>query len=128
LQCNKEAQPLIDELGLENILTPSDCLLYSGSRNELDILISVNGKDPKTGVDRVGKVPAALNTSFLCKEFPVIDLLVGAGTAGGFSNRGSQIGDVCFSSTPLVSHDQRIEIPNFDEYGIGAQPSVEIQK
>jgi 5'-methylthioadenosine nucleosidase len=45
------------------------------------------------------------------------DLLVSAGTSGGFKARGGAIGDV-YVTTESVNHDRRISIPGFDKYGV----------
>lgn len=46
------------------------------------------------------------------------DLVINAGTAGGFRSKGATIGDP-FLATGLMHHDRRIPIPGFTEYGIG---------
>jgi nucleoside phosphorylase len=48
------------------------------------------------------------------------DILLSAGTAGGFRRKGAQIGDP-FISTFHKHHDRRIAIPGFQEYGIGSR-------
>jgi 5'-methylthioadenosine nucleosidase len=45
------------------------------------------------------------------------DLLINAGTAGGFRAKGGQIGDVYVSSL-LRNHDRRLILPQFVDYGI----------
>lgn len=40
------------------------------------------------------------------------DLLINAGTCGGFQAMGAEIGDVFFT-TASAHHDRRIPIPNF---------------
>ncbi|OVA04913.1 Nucleoside phosphorylase domain [Macleaya cordata] len=48
------------------------------------------------------------------------DLIINAGTAGGFKARGASVGDVYIASD-VAFHDRRIPIPVFDLYGIGAR-------
>ena len=58
------------------------------------------------------------------------DLIINAGTAGGFKKHGAQIGDV-FLGTGIKFHDRRIPIPGFVEYGRGnyeAQSSPNLVK
>ncbi len=50
-----------------------------------------NGKDPSTGMDNVGTVPAALST-YLAVHALDPDLVISAGTAGGFR---AQVLSVC---------------------------------
>lgn len=51
------------------------------------------------------------------------DLVINAGTAGGFKSKGAAIGDA-FISTVCAHHDRRIPIPGFVPYGKGTHPSV----
>ena len=53
------------------------------------------------------------------------DLVVSAGTAGGFKAKGAAIGDVFLSAEPVVFHDRRIGLPGFKEMGIGSYPCVD---
>ncbi|ONM03225.1 5'-methylthioadenosine/S-adenosylhomocysteine nucleosidase 2 [Zea mays] len=71
------------------------------------------------GVDSVGTVSAALLTSFSIQTLKP-DLIINAGTAGGFKAKGASIGDV-FLASDVSFHDRRIPIPVFDMYGIGAR-------
>lgn len=52
------------------------------------------------------------------QNIPPIDLIINAGTCGGFQRMGGTIGDV-YITTGVANHDRRIPIPNFDKYGIG---------
>lgn len=51
------------------------------------------------------------------------DLVINAGTAGGFKRAGAEIGDA-FISTLCAHHDRRIPIPGFTEYGKGDHSAV----
>ena len=50
------------------------------------------------------------------------DLIINAGTAGGFNRCGGAIGDA-YISTACKNHDRRIPIPGFQEYGVGSYVS-----
>lgn len=120
-----EAEPLRTRLDLkeiENSLLNSPCKLYSGTYNGATITIAMNGKCPTFGVDNVGTTPAAL-TTFLAINQIHPDIVINAGTAGGFKRKTAAIGD-CFLSTHVKYHDRRIPIPGFTEYGIGSYTSV----
>jgi len=80
------------------------------------------GKCPRFGVDSVGTVPAALAAYAALSAFKP-DLLLNAGTAGGFRARGGAVGDVYLSSSSR-NHDRLIEIPVFDAYGVWETPSL----
>ena len=79
-----------------------------------------------TGVDNVGTVPAALATYLaLDKLEGEVDLLINAGTCGGFKAKGAEIGDV-FLTSASANHDRRIQIPGFDKYGYGTIDSMDV--
>lgn len=59
-------------------------------------------------VDNVGTVPAAV-AAYLAVQSFAPDLVVNAGTAGGFKSRGAAIGDV-YVGTSTVHHDRRIPL------------------
>ncbi|KAF6987606.1 hypothetical protein CFC21_005230 [Triticum aestivum] len=92
---------------------------YHGDYKGLHIDLVWPGKDPLLGVDSVGTVSAALVT-YACIQLLKPDLIINAGTAGGFKARGAGIGDV-FLASDVAFHDRRIPIPVFDSYGVGAR-------
>lgn len=51
------------------------------------------------------------------------DIVINAGTAGGFKRQGAAIGDA-YISTKCSHHDRRIPIPGFLEYGKGDHDCV----
>jgi len=120
-----EAVPFVEHLGLEkdDSLFESHLpfLAYTGTHKDAKVTVVTNGKDAvyDTGVDNVGTVPAALATYLaLHKLKDSVDLLINAGTSGGFRRKGAAIGDV-FLTTAVSNHDRRIAIPGFDSYGVG---------
>lgn len=50
------------------------------------------------------------------------DILINAGTCGGFKSRGCDIGDV-FIISDFKIHDARIPLPILEDYGIGSWPA-----
>jgi 5'-methylthioadenosine nucleosidase len=124
-----EARPLIDHLQLDPdaAFFPSHTPFraWNGTYNEHhQVTIVTNGKDTvyATDVDNCGTVPAAM-VSFLALQQSSYDLLVNAGTCGGFQRKGAAIGDV-FLTTGVAHHDRRIPIPGFDTYGVGHLPTT----
>ncbi|EFJ26268.1 hypothetical protein SELMODRAFT_98535, partial [Selaginella moellendorffii] len=118
-----EAMPIVDVLKLtqaDSAIFPKGVpwIRYTGSLEEglLDIDVVVPGKCPIFGVDNVGTVPLALAT-FAAIQALQPDLVINAGTAGGFKAKGACVGDV-FLATQVAYHDRRIPIPIFDTYGI----------
>jgi len=133
-----EAAPFVEHLGLKLLegFFPSQTpfLAYSGVHHQTKVTVITMGKDKAydTGVDSVGTVPSALATFLaLAKnddaEDSTIDLVLNAGTCGGFSIKGAEIGDV-FLTTGVANHDRRIPIPGFDTYGIGKLETIDPQQ
>ncbi|MCM2277175.1 MAG: 5'-methylthioadenosine nucleosidase [Oligoflexia bacterium] len=123
-----EARPFVERLGLSQDAAFGDPRLpfvhYRGRYgNSLELLLSVNGRDPRFGVDNIGTEPATLNAYVTLRGFAP-QLCISAGTAGGFRSRGGAIGDVYVSDRPLRFHDRRIPLPGFDAYGVGSYPAA----
>ncbi|XP_072993696.1 5'-methylthioadenosine/S-adenosylhomocysteine nucleosidase-like [Typha latifolia] len=120
-----EALPLVNKFQLEE--DTDACLFpqkvpwvrYHGTYKDLHIDLVWPGKDPVLGVDNVGTVSASLVTYASIQAFKP-DLIINAGTAGGFKAKGACVGDVYIASD-VAFHDRRIPIPVFDIYGIGAR-------
>jgi nucleoside phosphorylase len=90
---------------------------------ENEVIVAVNGVDPRFGVDAIATQPAALNTFLTLTHWPA-ELVLTAGTAGGWARHGASIGDVYLSRERFVYHDRRIPLPGFDRYGIGSFPAA----
>ncbi|KAJ8631546.1 hypothetical protein MRB53_024869 [Persea americana] len=97
---------------------------YHGIYKDLKINIIWPGKDQSLGVDCVGTISASLVTYASIQALKP-DLIINAGTAGGFKAKGACIGDV-FLASRVAFHDRRIPIPVFDQYGIGARKTCPI--
>ena len=70
-------------------------------------------------MENVGTVPASVATILaLQKVKGKVDVVINAGTCGGFQAKGAGIGDV-FLTTAVANHDRRIQIPPYIPYGIG---------
>jgi 5'-methylthioadenosine nucleosidase len=118
-----EAAPLIERLGLKKqekspFAGPLPAVVFSGAVGDATVHVCTNGPAQGFGVDSVGTVPAALTAYQACETLKP-DLLVNAGTAGGFKAKGGAVGDV-YLATAFKNHDRRIQIPGFDVYGVGA--------
>jgi len=111
-----EAHPFVEHLGLESYpdLFPSHVPFraYRGTHGEEEgatVTVITNGKDGvySTGVDNCGTVPAALATFLALSKVPDCDVLINAGTAGGFARVGGSIGDVYLTSA-VAHHDRYV--------------------
>ncbi|OVA04912.1 Nucleoside phosphorylase domain [Macleaya cordata] len=119
-----EALPLVNKFKLSENHDPVfpkgvPWVRYHGIYKDLNINIIWPGKDSVLGVDCVGTVPASLVTYASIQALQP-DLIINAGTAGGFKAKGACIGDV-FVACDVAFHDRRIPIPVFDLYGICAR-------
>ncbi|KAL5716756.1 methylthioadenosine nucleosidase [Ranunculus cassubicifolius] len=92
---------------------------YHGMYKDLHINIIWPGKDGALGVDSVGTVSASLVTYAAIQALQP-DIIINAGTAGGFKAKGACIGDVILACD-VAFHDRRIPIPVFDQYGTCAK-------
>ncbi|KAL8188643.1 hypothetical protein R6Q57_029663 [Mikania cordata] len=117
-----EALPLVNAFELTedvNSLFPKGTpwVRYHGAYKGLNVNIIWPGKDAVLGVDSVGTVSASLVTYAAIQALHP-DLIINAGTAGGFKAKGACIGDV-YVASEVAFHDRRIPIPVFDLYGVG---------
>eukprot|EP00956_Cyclotella_meneghiniana_P033457 scaffold96383_cov68-Cyclotella_meneghiniana.AAC.7 len=129
-----EASPFVSHLGLQpdpSFFPPQTPFkAFSGKHNSCELTVVTNGKCAVHDVDNVGTVPAALATFLALQKMNSTsadaDLLINAGTCGGFSRKGAEIGDV-FLTTAVANHDRRIAIPTFTPYGIGKIESTSVE-
>ncbi|KAG4389065.1 hypothetical protein GLYMA_06G005700v4 [Glycine max] len=99
---------------------------YHGTFKDLNINLIWTGNDPTLGVDSIGTIPSALATYAAILALQP-DLIINAGTAGGFKAKGASIGDI-FVVSECAFHDRRIPIPIFDLYGVGLRKAFETPK
>mmetsp|Transcript_18126 Transcript_18126/g.27183 ORF Transcript_18126/g.27183 Transcript_18126/m.27183 type:complete len:263 (+) Transcript_18126:158-946(+) len=138
-----EAKPFIEHLNLIQedsfFSSKTPFLAYRGEHHSCQITVITNGKDTVhgMGVDNVGTVPAALATFLALEKLNsdkdndsknsnnVCDLVINAGTCGGFQRKGAEIGDVFFT-TAVANHDRRIPLGPFEPYGVGKIESMDV--
>jgi 5'-methylthioadenosine nucleosidase len=117
-----EANPVIKRFALKEFDNKPPIKIYKNDENE--IFLGVNGKCNIYGVDNVGTQAASLNTYILLNEIKP-DIVINAGTAGGFISMGGEIGDVYIGSGQIVYHDRRIQLPNFEDFGHGYYKTIQ---
>lgn len=126
-----EAQPLLSSLGMAescSLLHPQlPFKQYQGEFGPFTLMLVTSGKDVQHKVDNVGTIPASLMAAKALDIFTP-DLVINAGTAGGFVNCGCKIGDVYLSSDYFCFHDRRIPLPGFEQYGRGSYPSFDTRR
>ena len=118
-----EAQPLIEKFELKKVdgfFDPLPPVLYKGEHDGKEILVVLNGQ--QNGLDLVGCEPATLSAQLLISRLQP-DLLINAGTCGGFISSGSSIGDVYLSHENICFHDRRVgDSGGWYEMGVGFYP------
>lgn len=123
-----EATPIVSVLGARSVNGPSPLAAqwFDVERNGADVRVAVNGRDRRFGVDSIGTEAAALTTYSTIASFEP-ELVISAGTAGGWQRCGGEVGDVYVSDGHVVHHDRRIALEGFGAYGVGAYPVVKAQ-
>ncbi len=123
-----EAQPLINELMLTEDLSYAEGLpmrswvgKYGGSK----IIVVINGRYKNTQLYFIGTQSATLNTHLAIEHYQP-DLIICAGTAGAFREKGASIGEVYLSYPYVIFHDRRVEIPGWKEMGVGTFPVLDV--
>lgn len=125
-----EANPIIDALKLSELINPLDATLpfksYELIEAEQHILLMVSGIDPRYQVDNIGTQPATLIAYVGIQHFQP-DLVISAGTAGGFASLGAKIGTVYLSDDEFLFHDRQIPLAGFDQQGAGHYPATNVR-
>lgn len=126
----QEAEPVISSLKMRRIKKGFNRYLpfnlYKSFLHGGKIFLITSGKDYRYNVDNVATQPATL-AAFVAIEKTRPDLLINAGTAGGFKKKGANIGDV-YVGSGFKYHDRRIPISGFDKYGEGNYPAIKASK
>jgi len=125
----EEAAPVIKTLKLapcELNLNPALGLVsFTGFIANQQIYLIINGRDPDHHVARVGTEAATLCAYEVITRLKP-DTLISAGTAGGYAERGANIGDVYMASDEFNFHDRRITLsPAYEAYAQGHYPCLE---
>jgi len=116
-----EALPLIRRLELADkgfLSPPMPMRWYDGTVGDLRVDVAVMGSDRRFGIDCIGTQPAAVATQLVLDKLNP-DLLINAGTCGGFIKRGGAIGKVYLTGGPFYFHDRRIPLAPFEKYADG---------
>ncbi len=127
----EEADPVIQRLGLrekQRALDPRDPMrVFTGRVGSRKLVLILNGKGPREPyLNLTGPVAAGLTTAQAIRKFSP-DLVINAGTAGGFGSRGLRVGDVALSRA-IVFHDRHSPFGGArEEYALGrySQPRTE---
>ncbi len=130
-----EALPIVKALGLQenqqvmpNAL-PFRCFQSTSNlgSSSLSITLIISGQDSRYQVDNIGCEAATLMAYQAISLFRP-DLLISAGTAGGFASLGADIGTIYISDDYFVFHDRVVPLPGFEEAGIGRFPAANLKQ
>mmetsp|Transcript_7121 Transcript_7121/g.11732 ORF Transcript_7121/g.11732 Transcript_7121/m.11732 type:complete len:255 (-) Transcript_7121:96-860(-) len=123
----EEAEPFIQKHQLQRFESvPWNPLLpivgYSGKIHDLECFLVWAGSDNRYKVNNVATTASAVSAYASIAALQP-DVVISAGTAGGFSSRGAQIGDV-YVSSKCIYHHRRIpddieDEHEFGDYGLG---------
>lgn len=125
----EESQKAIEHFNFEEIKNTKSLLpykLYKKIIHGNEVYLTNSGIDPKFKVNSVGTIPAALTVYELHKNYN-FDLIINPGTAGGFSQRGGEIGDI-YLATEVLFHHRNIPMGPYEPYGIGRYQAFDFKK
>jgi len=127
----EEATPLINRLEMTENLNcfaaalPFRC--FQSQVGNLAVSVVTSGVDPIHKSDNIGCEPATLMAfESINKLSP--DLMVSAGTAGGFASKDAQIGTVYASEKHFVFHDRIVPLPGFSDAAVGCFPALNVKQ
>ncbi len=126
----QEAQPFIEYFNLvkaPDVFSKHLPFVCYQAPNDNSLSVVVSGRDPRYDVDNIGTQAATLQ-AYASIQALAPDLMISAGTAGGFASRGAQIGTVYLSDDKCVFHDRRVPIEGFNESAIGHLPVLKVNK
>ncbi len=122
-----EAKSLIAKYDLKEVpdfFAPCPPRLFRGEVNGTEVEVVLNGLDER-GLDLVGCEPATLSAQLIFSKLQP-DLLINAGTCGGFIAKGAAIGEVYLSHEYINFHDRRIGFDgDWYKSGVGYFPCMD---
>ncbi len=126
-----EADRIIKALNLVNrSQTFSETLpfkCYQLHKLNQTISLVTSGKDQDHQVDYIGSEAATLMAHESIRLLAP-DVLINAGTAGGFCKRNASIGSIYASDKYFVYHDRMVLLPGFQDSAIGRYPALNIRR
>ena len=125
----QEAQPIIEHFKLEYISNVFDKELpmevYRRDIDGMELYLVLNGQDPFYKLESIGTQSATIATLSTIQTINP-DLIINAGTAGGFKKRGAKIGDVYSALSGVYFHDRKIPMGDYHKMGLGKHNCLEI--
>lgn len=119
-----EADPVMAALGLGGDGVQLHPAFPARLWQDDQVAVAVNGTDTRFGVDSIATQPA-VTTTLHAVERVEPTMVISAGTAGGFAERGGRIGSI-YLANRCVFHDRRVAVPGFEPYGDGDYPVADL--
>lgn len=119
-----EAEPIIQRFNLKEIHDVFDHRLglqVFAQENSPSFCLVLFGKCKRNNVDRIGTQFASIaawETVRIIKP----EIIISAGTAGGFKSKGTEIGDVFLSEKHIYFHGRHIPVPKYSTFAKGEIP------
>lgn len=114
---------MIENVDVLNPKLPMRC--FQKTLGGLNISLVVNGVDDRYQADYIGSEAATLSAyEAVSKLRP--DIIISAGTAGGFKGQGAEIGTVYLSGDKFIYHDRHVPLDGFKDSAIGHYPALDI--
>lgn len=127
----EEALPIINSLLLiksNDLLHPElPMVCYQKNIGSLHLSLVIAGLDERFDVANIGSEAATLMAYEAITQLKP-DLLISAGTAGGFAARGASIGTVYLSEEHFVYHDRHVPLKGYAESSVGKYPAANISR
>jgi len=120
-----EAEPTLHRFGAKalDVVSRFPVRYYQAHAETTDVLFAINGTDRLHGVDLIG-TQAATMTTMQVIEHHEPDVIISAGTAGGWEHHGTAIGQVYLSDDTFLFHDRRVGITGWEAFGPGSYPGA----
>jgi nucleoside phosphorylase len=123
----QEAEPIVRKLSLAHKGSLNDSMpaqVYSGKFESLNVSLWTAGVDKRTRMPNIGPELAFCSTMMGVDLFSP-QVVLNAGTAGGFGAKGARIGDVYLGSHQAVFHDRRSPVAKYEEFQKGRFPILD---
>ncbi len=127
----EEALPIINSLELvktNDVIHPElPMSCYQKQIGSLNLSLVIAGIDERFEVANIGSEAATLMAYEAITQLKP-DLLISAGTAGGFAEKGATIGTVYVSEEHFVYHDRHVPLKGFAESSRGQYPAAKVSR
>ena len=125
-----EARPVLSSLKLPPSMSSDPELKFDsweGEYGDAEIMVKTVGQDARFGCPKVGPLPTSLAAYKLIEEFHP-DIIINAGSAAGFLEKGCQIGEIYLGQGTVGFYDRRGGTTAFADFCRGDYPILQAPK